>query len=243
MMFVVSLISMVFANRAMAADEYQRVKVVEPFLELRTGAGRLFPVFYVVERDNWIEIHRRRTGWFKVRTSEGKEGWVSRAEIEKTLTSTGENKQVYDTLLENYLQKRAEIGVVSGQLEGVSLIGAFGTWKLSDIYSSDVSFSQASALFSTTRLTNINLMAHPFTGWRVSPFFSIGLGKLRQSQSRSQIGISTVDVWTANTVLGVRSYVTRNFVFRGYTRYTNTFVDDVRTTRYSEWALGLSFFF
>ena len=36
--------------------EYQRVKVVDPYIELHTGPGRGYPIFYVVKRHDWIDI-------------------------------------------------------------------------------------------------------------------------------------------------------------------------------------------
>ncbi len=241
---LVSLIAcLACVSSVYAVTRYQKVKVVEPFLELRTGAGRLFPVFHVVEKDEWVEIHRRRTDWFRVRTEDGIEGWVNRSQIEKTVTVDGTNKQVKETILEQYLQQRAEFGFVYGQLEKSPLIGVHGTWKMSDHFSLELSFSQASALFSTTRLTSLNLLSHPFSSWRIAPYFSLGAGRLRQSQTSALIAGNAVEAWTANVALGIRSYLTRNFIIRAYVRQTNAFVDDPRTKTYLEPAIGISFFF
>ena len=67
------------AAPVLAGDHYDHVQVVDPYLELHTGPGRGYPVTQVVERGEWVEILKRRTDWFKIRTSQGKEGWAARA--------------------------------------------------------------------------------------------------------------------------------------------------------------------
>ena len=66
--------------------------VTDPYLEMRTGPGRGYPVFFVAARDEWIEIELRHTDWYKVRTEGGKVGWVHRAQLETTLTEAGGTK-------------------------------------------------------------------------------------------------------------------------------------------------------
>ena len=41
---------------ARAADEPERLKVADPYLELHTGPGRGFPVFFVVQREDWVVV-------------------------------------------------------------------------------------------------------------------------------------------------------------------------------------------
>ena len=63
----------------------ERVQVTDPYIELRTGPGRGYPVFFVAAREEWIEITLRHTDWYKVRTAGGKLGWVNRKQLESTL--------------------------------------------------------------------------------------------------------------------------------------------------------------
>ncbi len=58
---------------ASAAGVYLQVFVRAPYLELHTGAGRGYPVFNVVERDASVDVLKRYTDWFKVRTASGAE--------------------------------------------------------------------------------------------------------------------------------------------------------------------------
>ena len=76
------MLSTAFDGIAQAADQYKTVAVADPYLEMRTGPGRGYPKFYAVDRGESVEILKRRTDWFLVRTSNGKEGWVDRAQME-----------------------------------------------------------------------------------------------------------------------------------------------------------------
>src|SRR5438552_3520272 len=98
------LLMLMFLNGAAWAEEtHERVWVAEPYLDLRTGPGRGYPVFYIAERGEAVEILRRHTDWFEVRTERGKEGWVSREQMETTVTEAGTQKMFGDVLMEDYL--------------------------------------------------------------------------------------------------------------------------------------------
>ena len=73
-----------------AAERYRTVDVDDPYLEMHTGPGRGYPKFYVVERGESIDIIKRRTDWFLVRSPNGKEGWVDRRQMERTLQPDGD---------------------------------------------------------------------------------------------------------------------------------------------------------
>ena len=88
----------------------ERLQVTDPYIELRTGPGRGYPVFFVVARDEWIEIELRHTDWYKVRTDGGKVGWVHRAQLETTLTEAGGTKTFRDIALDDYLARRVAAG-------------------------------------------------------------------------------------------------------------------------------------
>ncbi|HZV92245.1 MAG TPA: hypothetical protein VFF72_03455, partial [Caldimonas sp.] len=49
-----------------SASGNEMLQVADPYLEMRTGPGRGYPVFFVVQRNDWIEIELRHTDWFRV---------------------------------------------------------------------------------------------------------------------------------------------------------------------------------
>ena len=101
------LLISLFALGTAYAQVTERVKVADPYLEMRTGPGRGFPVHHVAARHEFVIIELRATDWFKVRTvsdtGNDKTGWVHRRQLEATLTEAGVAKTFRDTALDDYL--------------------------------------------------------------------------------------------------------------------------------------------
>ena len=86
------LLISLFALGTAYAQVTERVKVADPYLEMRTGPGRGFPVHHVAARHEFVIIELRATDWFKVRTvsdtGNDKTGWVHRRQLEGTPSAT-----------------------------------------------------------------------------------------------------------------------------------------------------------
>jgi len=226
------------------ADEAERTQVADPYIELHTGPGRGYPVFHVIERGQWIEILKRHTDWFKVRSEQGKEGWVDRAQLERTLTEAGAQKTFRDVLVEDYLTRRVEFGFSYGTFnKSDPIISAFAGYRLGDNLGLELTIGQSSGEFSATRLIYASLVSQPAPDWVVSPYFSIGLGRFRNTPKSSLVGAIETDVDMATAALGVRYFLTRRFFVRGDLREHVALVDTNQTESYLEWSAGIGFFF
>jgi hypothetical protein len=230
------------AAPARGADEPLQVQVVEAYLELHTGPGRGFPVTQVVERGESVEILKRRTDWFKVRTARGKEGWVSRAEIEATVSAGGAPLRLRDVLLEDYRRRRFEIGFAGGVLESDPFMIVHAGYRLHENLTGEITFGQVSGDFSSSTLYYAALLSEPFPEWRVAPFFSLGLGRFRNTPKATLVGALETESNLANAALGARYYLTRRFVVRGDYRRHVVFVDAGRINEYNEVSLGIALF-
>ena len=239
---VLAMLGSLIATSVQAADVNERVQVADPYLELHTGPGRGYPVTQVVERGEWIEILKRKTDWFKVRTAAGKEGWAARVQIEATLTEAGVQTTFRDALEEDYRRRRVEVGFSAGVLDGDAAIAAHVGYRLSDNFTVEVAYGQASGKFSTTDAYYGALVSQPFPDWRLSPFLSLGAGKYKNTPKATLVGGVETDSNLANVALGVNYYLTRRFYLRGDFRRHVVFIDENRTRSYDEWSLGLGLF-
>lgn len=228
---------------ASAEDRQTRVQVADPYLELHTGPGRGYPVFHVSDRGDWVTLLKRHTDWFKVSTEKGKEGWVSRDQMENTLSEAGVKTTFRDTLFDDYLLRRVEFGFSAGQLDSDALLTAHVGYGLSQNYSVELSLAQAVGTYSSTSLFYGSLLAQPFPEWRVAPFFSLGLGRFHNTPKSTLVGGSEVDANMASSGLGVRAYVTRRFIMRADYRRHVAFISQNSMHEFNEWSLGLSLFF
>lgn len=83
--FLLAFFFIAVCGSVQAADQPDYVVLGVPYLELHTGPDSVYPVTQVVERGGEFSLLKRRTGWYKVRTSRGYEGWVSADELEAAI--------------------------------------------------------------------------------------------------------------------------------------------------------------
>ena len=226
-----------------AKEHHQSVQVADPYTELRTGPGRGYPVFHVVERGEKVEILKRRTDWFKVRTKDDVEGWAERDQMERTLTEVGSKKTFRDMLLKDYLARRLEFGFAGGVFSGDAVMSMRAGWRMSDNFLAELSLSQVAGTFSGSRLYNANLLVQPFPRWRVSPYFTLGVGRFENVPNSTLVDAKTVTSVTPNAGAGVRMYLTRRFVLRVDYKHFVSLTDDNKNNTFNEVVAGLSFFF
>jgi hypothetical protein len=225
------------------AAELERLRITDPYIELHTGPGRGFPVFFVVARDLWIAIELRHTDWYKVRTDEGKVGWVHRQQLQTTLTTAGNSKTFRDVLLDDYLNRRVQLGAAWGQFKSEPMLKFWSSYRLSDTLSLEATLGQVQGVFSGTDFWHFNLVSEPWSDQRISPFFSLGVGKFKNFPNLSLVDATITDAKLANASLGVNYHLSERFVLRAdYSIYT-VFVADTHTTEYRAFTAGLSFFF
>jgi hypothetical protein len=221
----------------------ERVQVTDPYIELRTGPGRGYPVFFVAAKAEWIQIELRFTDWYKVRTSGDKLGWVHRQQLETTLTEAGGKKTFRDLVLDDYLGRRVQMGAAWGRFKSEPMLKMWASYKFSDTLSIEADLGQVQGVFSGTDFWHLNLIAEPWSDRRLSPFFGIGFGKFKNFPNLSLVGALPTDAKLANAGIGVRYHLSDRFVVRAdYSIYT-AFLADTRSAEYKAFTAGLSFFF
>ena len=219
------------------------VQIADPYIELRTGPGRGYPIYFVAPRNQWIEIELRHTDWFRVRTEDDKVGWVSRQQLESTLTAAGGTKTFRDVLLDDYLTRKVQLGAAWGHFKSEPMLKIWTNYRLSDTLSIEATYGQVQGVFSGTDLWHIDVMIEPWSDKRLSPFFAVGLGKFKNFPNLSLIGAATTDAKLGAARLGVRYYLTERFVMSADYAFYTAFLNDQRSAEYRAWTAGLSFFF
>lgn len=224
-----------------AAEE--QLQVADPFLEMHTGPGRGYPVFFVVERGQRVVIELRRTDWFRVRAAGGQVGWVPRAQLERTLTEAGIGKSFRDILLDDYLRRRVELGGGGGRFGGEPMLKLWLGVRLASPVGLELAGGQVQGTFSGTDFWHVSLVAEPWHDQRWSPFVSVGLGTFRNIPNRSLVDAAGVNAKLGQASAGVRWYISERFVARADATLYTAFVADNRSLEYRAVSLGLAFFF
>lgn len=228
---------------APAAGGVGRVVVQDPYLEFRSGPGRGFPVFHVVDRGESVELLRRRTDWIKVRGEGGKEGWVNRGQLERTLTPGGEAVSLPGPSPESRTGHRWEVGLATGDFDGASVVSATGAWTMTSSLFARADASHLLGNFSNGWLVTAGI-AHVFApDWRVAPFAGIGGGVIRIEPKATLVRAEDRTDETAYAAVGLRGYLTNRFLlqaeYRGYVVFTSR--DD--NEEIEEWTVAFTYFF
>lgn len=243
--FCIAWIGVVLPAHAADDDSQvtEQVQVTDPYIELRTGPGRGYPIHFVAARAEWITITLRYTDWYKVRTVGGKEGWVHRRQLETTLTEAGGSKTFRDVLVDDYLRRRVELGASWGRFRSEPMLKMWTSYRLAETINVEGSIGQVQGLFSGTDFWHLNLQFEPWADKRLSPFLGLGFGKFKNIPNTSLVSAIPTDAKLANAGVGLRYYLTDRFVVRAdYSVYT-AFVSDSRNLEYRAFTAGLSFFF
>jgi len=227
----------------MGATAYQRVQVQDPYMDLHTGPGRGFPAVQVIERGEWVEILKRKTDWFKVRSDQGKEGWVRRSQMEKTLTEAGVEKNFRDVLMDDYLNRRLEMGFAAGRFDGDSSLTVRTSYRFNDYIVGELNLTQVSGDFSSSRIVDLNLQIAPYSDNRFSPYFNLGFGHFKNEPKATLVNAVDTSATTATVGVGLRIYLTRRFIVRADYKDYVVMIDADRNEEFQQWMAGFSFFF
>ena len=166
---LLTVLLLMVCNLSLAAETQEnQVTVLDPYIELHTGPGRGYPIFYVAERGEIVDILYRQTDWFKVRTADKKEGWVSTNQLKMTLDPAGERLTIKEYGDKDFQARRWEYGAEVGDFSGASVISFYGSYHFTENISTELFLSQVIGTASSSLLLGIDLVEEPFPEWKVS---------------------------------------------------------------------------
>ncbi len=225
------------------AKEYLQVFITAPYLELHTGPGRGFPVTQVVSRDDSIDVLKRRTDWFKVRTERGIEGWASQRDMLQTVLADGTAFTFPLGDRAGFTAHRWEMGVFAGDYGGATLVSGFASYSFNSQMAAELSIGQFLGNASNGTLVDLGLTHVFLPEWRFSPFVSLGTGLVVVDPKGTLVAPLDREDQTAYVGGGVRFYLTRRFFLRGEYKSHVVFTSRDDNEEVDEWKLGFAFFF
>jgi hypothetical protein len=235
------LILMTLAMPALA--EGPRVTVADPYLEMRTGPGRGFPVFHVVERGEAVVVEKRRTDWFRVVAAGGREGWVHKDQMAETLLPAGVKMEVGDPAREDFGAHRREVGLLLGDYGGANVVTLYGAYAFNEHLAGEVALAHILGRFSDGQYLTLGVTHLPVPEWRIQPFLSIGTGVIRIQPAGTLVDTEDRRDQVAYAGIGLRAYLARRFIVRGEYKEYVVFTDRDENEEEMEWKIGFAFFF
>lgn len=223
------------------------LEVIDAYADVHSGPGRGYPVFYVIEQGEKIEVLTRRPGWYEIRSANGKTGWTTAAQISRTIQATGEPADLPSVGYGDYIKNSWVTGFSSGQFADGELQGfetfsvtagyRFLSWVGADLEAGRVFGSEASGDFYAA-----NIFIEPAAHWKLSPYLSLGLGEITIDSQPIQISFTRESSDFDTHGLGASFYLGRNFVMKGEYRWYSISTDS-ETEKLEAWRLGFNTFF
>jgi hypothetical protein len=173
----------------------------------------------------------------------GQEGWVHMEQLATTLDLDGEPFDLPVLGFDDYSARRWEVGALYGDFGGANVISVYGARGFTPNLSGEVWVSQALGRFSDSTMASANIVHLMYPDRRASPYFTLGAGVINTEPKATLVATVDRSDTFAQAGAGVRTYLTRRFVFRAeYKAYVvMTSRDDNEEVR--EWKAGFSFFF
>lgn len=224
-----------------------RLKVIDPYIEVHSGPGRGYPIFYVIEEGQMIDVLSRRPGWYEVRSDNRKVGWAKAAQISRTLQPTGEPADLPSVSYGDYLKSRWTVGFTTGQFSSGELSSS-ETFTLTAGYRPLEWLGvelEAGKLFGSDikgELYNANLLFEPFSQWKISPLVIAGTGVMSVNSQPKLVPLDIGDSDFTNYGIGANYYIGRNFLFRGEYRWYSVSTDNGNES-VAAWKIGFNTFF
>ena len=240
---LLALIALLFVTIVEADEAYYNVEVIDPYLELRTGPGRGYPIIDVIERGAHIRVLKRRTDWFKVEIEGSKPGWTPIHQFKKTLDLSGEPVELADGEQSEFTERGWEMGFMGGDYAGAQAIAVYLGYSFTPEFAAELTLSQTIGSYSSGLMGNLSLLMKPFPAWRISPYFALGGGAVSTKPGTTLAGEDERLESAAHVGTGVHLYLTRRFMFRlDYKNYL-LFTSNEENEEIDEWKAGFAFFF
>jgi len=242
-LFILCVVHLAVAGEAFGEEKFQRATVVEPFLEIHTGPAVGYPIFYVAEKGEEIRLLKRRTDWYKVRLSNGKEGWVNRREIELTLLAQGRQKNFMERFYDDHVAGRLIMGWGVGTFGGDPSLYVRADYPLNETIRTEVVATFVAGDQGSTQIYGGGIVILPYRGRWLSLSATMGAGVVKSIPSDLLINATRDTSPEAHAGIGLSIPLVRNLFLDGEFRNFTVFTSTDNTQEFQEYNLGLSFQF
>ncbi len=222
---------------------FREAVIVEPFLEIHTGPGSSYPVFYVAEQGETISLLTRRVDWYEVRLRNGTEGWASRRDIEQTLQAAGYRKRLTERLYDDFISSKTLLGWSAGTFAGDPVLYLRLTYTLTDRLALEGNGGFASGDLGSTQLYHGGLVVTPWRARRMRLAATIGGGVVNVTPTNLLVNAESGTFPSAHAGVGLVIPLFRNLEGRIDVRRFTLFMNTERTRDFQEYSAGLSFRF
>lgn len=235
------------ANESIQGAEHHQVQgtmviVNSAFVDLHVGPSRGYPRKISVVKGEHLQLLVKRGNWVQV-LFRGEKLWLDDVHLVDLLNLDQSPYVAVTDGMTSYQQRSWEGSFLYGDYNGASYYQVSAGYVFSPVVSTELSAGVASSVQAETQLLELSVYLSPFEQWRLSPYFGIGGGVVRTDPKTILVQTPDRTNAIASAELGVKYYLSRNFVARAAYRH-----GVISTTRNENdesitWKLGFSVFF
>ncbi|WP_075188371.1 SH3 domain-containing protein [Teredinibacter haidensis] len=224
-----------------------KLQVIDPYADVHSGPGRGYPVFYAVEEGEAIRILAQRPGWYEIRLQNGRTGWVTAAQISRTIQDTGEPADLPTVSYGDYLKNSFRVGFTSGaytsgELEGADVWSATGGYRANGWLELEGEYGKVYGDDIRGDFYGVNALIEPFSQWQFSPYLVLGVGTMDIDSQPKLIPLEIGKSDFKNYGIGGNYYLGRNFLVKIEYRSHTVSTDD-SDVELGAWKIGFNTFF
>jgi uncharacterized protein YgiM (DUF1202 family) len=222
---------------------YPQALVVEPFLEIHTGPAKSYPIFYIAEKGETLFLMKRRVDWYKIRLTNGREGWAHQWEIEKTLQTSGYQQGFSEKLYKRWIAQKMEAGWGAGTFGGDQALYVRMNYHFTDALAVEGNIEFLAGDLGDTQLYHGGVVMTP---WKMRWLWfsgTLGGGLVHVNPTSLLVNATTGTFPSAFAGIGFTTPIFRNLLVRGDFRNFTLFMSPKQTREFQEYSMGLSFSF
>lgn len=230
------------SNSEIIASALSPSIVIEvPYIELRSGPGRGYPITQVIEQGESVFVLVKRTAWFKVQDKRGNQGWFHQDSL---LNFSFKQQPVISAQQTNddYLSRIWEIGVGYGEFEQADFYRLSLSYAFSPVISTELQIGKAIGSVSDNEMVELMLVAQPLPELSVIPYFAVGAGAIRTTPHSVLADAQDRNNTLISSAVGFKYYLARNFLLRAEYKYSLVLTDRDDNEGVRTWTLGFSVF-
>ncbi len=229
------------------------LEIVEPYLDIRTGPGKSYPIYYIAQRGENIEVLKRRNNWFKIRLEgpggRAKSGWVHRDSIGETwvanITPDRDNPLLAknDPSMTYIFDPKFYMGFNYGQMTAADFVGVRLGYQITDVVSVELQAEEFLARDSEGNTWALAASFAPFTHWRLSPYVQLGGGEIHTSARGTNSQQNNGTDSFLQTAVGIQVLLTKQYRLSFEYRNLNVLTSGNENGELETWHIGFSAYF
>lgn len=197
---------------------------------------------HIVEKNEKVTVLIKRTSWLKVRDKRGIEGWFHEDDL-LGLSQYGEAITPEEFLVESYLNRDYESGVMYGDLDGANFYNIYLGYALTSVFSTEISVGKALGTISDSDLVEVMLISHLIPEFIVTPYIGVGGGIIKTKPHSVLADSESRQSTLMSAAAGIKYHVARNFILRAEYKFSLALTDRDENEEIQTWKLGFSVFF